>query len=65
MSSWEKEGARSPNEAELLVQVINLSAGHRLEELNLNPNYQTLMELTNSVCNQLRDYQSNKVSDRT
>ncbi|KAI9119422.1 hypothetical protein K1719_010097 [Acacia pycnantha] len=63
MSSWESQGNISHNEAELMVQVINLSAGHRLEELNSDPHYQTLMELTNSVCNRLRKCQSNKAYD--
>ncbi|XP_028762191.1 ent-copalyl diphosphate synthase, chloroplastic-like [Neltuma alba] len=63
MSSWEREGNGSQDEAELMVQVMNLSAGRRLEELRFNPHYQTLMELTNSVCNRLRHYQSNKAHD--
>ncbi|XP_054780433.1 ent-copalyl diphosphate synthase, chloroplastic-like [Prosopis cineraria] len=60
MSSWEREANRPQNEAELMVQVMNLSAGYRLEELQLNPHYQKLMEVTNSVCNSLRNYQSSK-----
>lgn len=64
MSSWEIQGNRSEKEAELVVEVINLSGGYELEKLKLNPQYQRLLQVTNTVCNQLRDYQTNKVSNK-
>lgn len=63
MSSWETEGNRAKNEGKLVVQMINSSGGYGLKELELNPHYQRLLEVTNTVCNRLRNYRSNKVSD--
>ncbi|XP_027188128.1 ent-copalyl diphosphate synthase, chloroplastic isoform X2 [Cicer arietinum] len=60
-SSWKNEGNRSQREAELLVQTINLTTGYWSEELQLNPQYQKLLEVTNRVCLSLRNYQNNKV----
>ncbi|KAJ1433078.1 Terpenoid cyclases/protein prenyltransferase alpha-alpha toroid [Sesbania bispinosa] len=63
LSSWQNEGNSSLREAELLIQIINLMAGYWSEELQLNPQYQRLMEVTNRVCYGLLNYQSNKAHD--
>lgn len=61
LSSWQSEGDMCQGQAELLVQIINLSAGHWIsEELLFNPQYQRLVQLTNTVCHRLRCYQKDK-----
>ncbi|CAJ2633133.1 unnamed protein product [Trifolium pratense] len=60
LSSWHDEGNISEREAELLVQIINLTTGYWSEELQFNPQYQKLLEVTNRVCTSLRNCQSNK-----
>ncbi|KEH23767.1 copalyldiphosphate synthase [Medicago truncatula] len=59
-SSWVNEGNKSKREAKLLVQIINLTAGYWSKEVQLNPEYQKLLEVTNGICTGLRNYQSNK-----
>ncbi|GAU23364.1 hypothetical protein TSUD_334110 [Trifolium subterraneum] len=49
LSSWHNEGNRSEREAELLVQIINLTAGYWPEELQSNPQYQKLLEAHTSI----------------
>ncbi|KAF1881035.1 hypothetical protein Lal_00023066 [Lupinus albus] len=63
LSSWQNEGSSSKREAELLVQIINLMAGSWSEELHLNPQFQTLMQVTNKIFHGLRNYQSNKAHE--
>ncbi|KAK7242997.1 hypothetical protein RIF29_37779 [Crotalaria pallida] len=60
LSSWQNEGNISKTEAELLVQTINLMAGSWSEELQPNPQYQRLLQVTNRICHGLHNYQSNK-----
>ncbi|XP_012568797.1 ent-copalyl diphosphate synthase, chloroplastic-like isoform X1 [Cicer arietinum] len=61
LSSWQIEGDNCEGEAELLVQIINLSAGHWIsEEQIFNPQYKHLLQLTNSICHKLRCYQKDK-----
>jgi len=62
-SSWVNEGNRSKREAELLVEIINLTAGYWSKDVQLNPEYQKLLEVTNRICTGLRNHQSNKVSN--
>nr|UTR36782.1 CPS6 [Tripterygium wilfordii] len=53
--TWQEGGDRGEGEAELLVQTINLMAGHthsQEEELL----YERLFKLTNTVCHQLGHY---------
>ncbi|XP_029126812.1 ent-copalyl diphosphate synthase, chloroplastic isoform X2 [Cajanus cajan] len=63
LSSWQNEGNSFGREAELIVKITNGIAGHWSEELELNPQYQRLMEVTNRVCQGLRNYQSSKAHD--
>jgi len=66
LSSWQNEGDKCEGEAELLVEIINLSAGHWIsEEQIFNPQYKHLLQLTNSICHKLHCYQKDKVSDNT
>ncbi|XP_027351676.1 ent-copalyl diphosphate synthase, chloroplastic [Abrus precatorius] len=61
LSSWEGEGDKCEGQAELLAHIINLSAGHWIsEEQMLNPHYQHLLQLTNTICHRLRCYQKDK-----
>ncbi|MED6194808.1 Gly-Xaa carboxypeptidase, partial [Stylosanthes scabra] len=57
--SWQNEG-NSEREAELILQTINLMTGCWSQELQLNPHYQELLQVTNKVCHKLRHYQNNK-----
>ncbi|RHN44314.1 putative ent-copalyl diphosphate synthase [Medicago truncatula] len=62
LSSWQSEGDKCEGEAELLVQIINLSAGHLISEDQIcNPQYKHLLQLTNSICHKLHCYQKDKV----
>lgn len=65
LSSWESGGGDNcEGQAELLVQTINLSAGHWIsEEQMFSPQYQRLLQLTNTLCHTLSCYQKDKVSD--
>ncbi|KAG5055294.1 hypothetical protein JHK85_007804 [Glycine max] len=63
LSSWKNEGTCFGREAELIVQIINVIAGYWSGELHLNPQYQRLLEVTNRVCHELRNYQRNKAHD--
>ncbi|XP_028804189.1 ent-copalyl diphosphate synthase, chloroplastic [Neltuma alba] len=58
LSNWQSGGDTCQGHAELLVKIINLSAGNWIsEELLWNPRYQQLTELTNGVCRRLHCYQ--------
>ncbi|KAL9331777.1 hypothetical protein ACSQ67_001387 [Phaseolus vulgaris] len=63
LSSWQNEGNSLEREGELIVQIINVMAGYWSEELQLNPQYQRLLQTTNRVCHGLRNYQSSKAHD--
>ncbi|KAL5053459.1 hypothetical protein RYX36_034141 [Vicia faba] len=60
-SSWSSKGLSSPEDAELLVQIINLTSGNWSEDLELDPQYQKLLEATKRVCISLHNYESNLV----
>ncbi|CAI8614208.1 unnamed protein product [Vicia faba] len=60
-SSWCSKGLRSPGDAELLVQIINLTSGNWSEDLELDPQYQKLLEATKRVCISIHNYESNWV----
>ncbi|XP_021897961.1 ent-copalyl diphosphate synthase, chloroplastic [Carica papaya] len=61
---WQEEGDGHKEEAELLVQIINLSAGHYVsEELLSHPQYKQLSTITNQLCHKLGRYRSQKVQD--
>ncbi|KAJ1433077.1 Terpenoid cyclases/protein prenyltransferase alpha-alpha toroid [Sesbania bispinosa] len=63
LSSWQNEGNNSLRERAACAN-HNLTAGYWSEELQLNPHYQRLMEVTNRVCYGLLNYQqSNKAYD--
>ncbi|PRQ26098.1 putative ent-copalyl diphosphate synthase [Rosa chinensis] len=63
---WQEKGERYQDEAELLVETINQTAGLSLRQklLSAAPEYEQLFGLTNKVCNQLRccENQKNKVN---
>ncbi|XP_062020488.1 ent-copalyl diphosphate synthase 1-like isoform X1 [Rosa rugosa] len=63
---WQEKGERYRDEAELLVETINQTAGLSLRQKLLSdaPEYEQLFGLTNKVCNQLRycENQKNKVN---
>ncbi|KAK2359467.1 ent-copalyl diphosphate synthase, chloroplastic [Trifolium repens] len=59
--SWQSEGDKCEGEAELLVQIINLNAGHWISEDQIfNPQYKHLLQLTNTICHKLSCYQKDK-----
>ncbi|KAL5055432.1 hypothetical protein RYX36_036114 [Vicia faba] len=60
-SSWKSKGLRSPEDAELLVQIINLTSGNWSEDLELDPQYQKLLEATKRVCVSFHNYECNWV----
>ncbi|XP_061367004.1 ent-copalyl diphosphate synthase, chloroplastic [Gastrolobium bilobum] len=61
LSSWQSEAEKGEGQAELLVQIINLSAGHWIsEEQMFNPQYQSLLQVTNTICHRLSCYQKDK-----
>ncbi|KAM5563730.1 ent-copalyl diphosphate synthase 1-like [Rosa sericea] len=59
---WLEIGGRHQDEAELLVETINQTAGLSLTDglLSNNPEHEQLFSLTNKVCNQLRSCQNQK-----
>ncbi|XP_028799729.1 ent-copalyl diphosphate synthase, chloroplastic-like [Neltuma alba] len=58
---WQSEGDKWEGETELLVNMINLNAGYQLpHHLQINPQYQRLVQLSNQICHQLRSLQSNQ-----
>lgn len=64
LSSWHREGDKCEGQAELLAQIINLCDGHWISEDQVfDPQYQSLLQLTNTLCNRLRCHQKDKVSD--
>lgn len=51
---WQEQGNHIGGEAELIVQVINISSGRWLAEEPLShPQYQLLSSITNDLCNQI------------
>nr|KYP70695.1 hypothetical protein KK1_009923 [Cajanus cajan] len=61
LSSWECEGDKCEGQGELLVQIINLCAGNWIsEDQVLDPQYQSLLQLTNTVCCTLHCLQKDK-----
>ncbi|KAL5580006.1 hypothetical protein UlMin_012448 [Ulmus minor] len=58
---WENGRDGDNDEAEWLIQTINLSAGRMpTSELLSNPQYEHLFNITNRVCNNIRRYQNQK-----
>ncbi|KAK9945295.1 hypothetical protein M0R45_010817 [Rubus argutus] len=59
---WQEKGEGHRDEAELLVETINQTAGLSLTRgcLSNNPEHEQLFSLTNKVCNQLCSYQNQK-----
>ncbi|XP_054814352.1 ent-copalyl diphosphate synthase 1-like [Prosopis cineraria] len=58
---WQSEGDKWEGEAELLVNMININGGCQLaNDLQSNPQYQRLLQLSNQVCHQLRSLQGTK-----
>ncbi|RHN41855.1 putative ent-copalyl diphosphate synthase [Medicago truncatula] len=57
-SQWHDEGNKSKREAELLVEIINLTAGNWTKDVHLNPEYNKLLDVTNIICTGLRNFQS-------
>ncbi|KAL2516731.1 Ent-copalyl diphosphate synthase [Abeliophyllum distichum] len=56
------EGVECNEEAELLVYIINICAGHMVsEETLMDPVYKRLSKLTNKICQQLYGYENEKV----
>ncbi|KAG4913159.1 hypothetical protein AAZX31_19G142900 [Glycine max] len=61
LSSWHREGDKCEGQAELLAQIINLCDGHWISEDQVfDPQYQSLLQLTNTLCNRLRCHQKDK-----
>ncbi|KHN19905.1 Ent-copalyl diphosphate synthase, chloroplastic [Glycine soja] len=61
LSSWHREGDKCKGQAELLAQTINLCGGHWISEDQVSdPLYQSLLQLTNNLCNKLRCHQKDK-----
>ncbi|KAE9590443.1 putative ent-copalyl diphosphate synthase [Lupinus albus] len=59
--SWQSEVDKCVGEAELLVQIINLSSGHWISKEQLfHPQYKRLLQLTNTICHRLHCYQKDK-----
>ncbi|XP_054816919.1 copal-8-ol diphosphate hydratase, chloroplastic-like [Prosopis cineraria] len=58
---WQSEGDQWEGEAELMVNMININGGCQLSnDLQINPQYQRLLQLSNQLCHQLRSLQSTK-----
>ncbi|XP_054816460.1 ent-copalyl diphosphate synthase 5-like [Prosopis cineraria] len=58
---WQSEGDKWEGEAELLVNMININGGYQLsDDLQLNPQYQRLVQVSNLLCHQLDSLQSTK-----
>ncbi|XP_054814368.1 ent-copalyl diphosphate synthase 5-like [Prosopis cineraria] len=58
---WQNEGDKWEGEAELLVNMININGGCQLShDLQLNPQYQRLVQVSNQLCHQLHSLQSTK-----
>lgn len=65
LSSWHEEGDKCEGQGELLAQIINLCGGHWISEDQMfDPQYETLLQLTNSLCHTLYCHQKDKVSDK-
>ncbi|CAJ1904862.1 unnamed protein product [Sphenostylis stenocarpa] len=64
LSSWHSEGDKWEGQGELLVQIINLCGGHWISEDQMfDPQYETLLQLTNSLCHTLYSHQKDKELD--
>ncbi|KAK7396372.1 hypothetical protein VNO78_17330 [Psophocarpus tetragonolobus] len=64
LSNWHQEGDKYEGQAELLAQIINLCAGHWISEDQVfDPQYETLLQLTNTVCHKLRFHRNEKELD--
>ncbi|KAK4267997.1 hypothetical protein QN277_024706 [Acacia crassicarpa] len=58
---WQSEGDEWEGDAELLVNMIHINASYQLsQESQLNPHYQSLVQLSNQLCHQLRSLQNAK-----
>ncbi|CAN6691476.1 unnamed protein product [Malus baccata var. baccata] len=60
---WQEKGDMHQDEATLLVETINQTAGISLSEgklLSNDPGHNQLLKITNRVCNRLRWYQNQK-----
>ncbi|XP_028799677.1 copal-8-ol diphosphate hydratase, chloroplastic [Neltuma alba] len=58
---WQSEGDKWEGEAELLVNMININAGYQLpHHLQINPQYQRLVQLSNQICHQLSSLPTTK-----
>jgi hypothetical protein len=63
---WQSEGDRQQGEAELVVHMINLTAGRLFsEEIMSHPQYQRLSHLINKIYYQLCSYQKQEVSNHS
>ncbi|KAH0978402.1 hypothetical protein GBA52_028121 [Prunus armeniaca] len=62
LTKWQEKGDMHQDEAELLVETINQTAGFSIPEglLLSNPEHEQLFSITNSVCNKLHSYQNQK-----
>ncbi|XP_047178780.1 ent-copalyl diphosphate synthase, chloroplastic [Vigna umbellata] len=64
LSSWHEEGDKCEGQGELLAQIINLCGGHWISEDQMfDPQYETLLQLTNSLCHTLYCHQKDKESE--
>ncbi|XP_004292569.1 PREDICTED: ent-copalyl diphosphate synthase, chloroplastic-like [Fragaria vesca subsp. vesca] len=61
LMKWQGTSKRYQDEAELLVKIINQTAGLQNELLSNDPEYEQLFSLINKVCNQLRFYRNQKI----
>ncbi|XP_076931288.1 ent-copalyl diphosphate synthase 1-like [Bidens hawaiensis] len=60
LTRWE-DGVEVTGEAELIIQMINLTAGRRLsKELSTHPQYRQLSSVTNNICHELSNLQNSK-----
>lgn len=59
---WLGEGDKWEGEAELLVNMIHINGGYQVSHgLQLNPQYQKLVKISNHVCHLLCSLKSTKV----
>ncbi|XP_058748669.1 ent-copalyl diphosphate synthase 1-like [Vicia villosa] len=60
-ASRQSKGLRSPGDAELIVQTIILTSGNWSEDLELDPRYQKLLDVTRRVCLSIYNFEYNWV----
>ncbi|KAL9331780.1 hypothetical protein ACSQ67_001390 [Phaseolus vulgaris] len=66
LSSWHNEGDKCEGQGELLAQIINLCGGHWISEDQMfDPQYETLLQLTNTLCHTLHCHQKDKELEST